>query len=68
MCTFSRALLLRCTACSEAVVQQYRVRGADFICEVVNGAADVLDRVTGLDELQATAGDACVDWDDDEDS
>jgi ubiquitin-like modifier-activating enzyme ATG7 len=55
----------RCSACSSRVVQAYRERGAEFVCEVINGI-DVLDRVTGLDELHAGASDACVDWDEDD--
>ena len=56
----------RCTACSPTIIQAYRERDLALVIDAMN-SSEYLDRVTGLDALQAAAVDACVDWDDEED-
>ena len=41
----------KCTACSEIVLSSYEQRGHEFLFEVFNGSASLLEDLTGLTKL-----------------
>lgn len=56
-----------CTACSDAVVSEYRRRGMDFILQAINQPT-YLEDLTGLTELMKSVNLFSLDWDEDDDS
>ncbi|ONK70021.1 uncharacterized protein A4U43_C05F29420 [Asparagus officinalis] len=52
-----------CTACSSAVVSEYRSRGMEFILQAINHPT-YLEDLTGLTELMKSASTFQLDWDD----
>uniref|UniRef100_A0A804QTY4 Ubiquitin-like modifier-activating enzyme ATG7 n=1 Tax=Zea mays TaxID=4577 RepID=A0A804QTY4_MAIZE len=50
-----------CTACSHAVLYQYRRRGMDFVMQVINEPT-YLEDLTGLTELMKSASCSQVEW------
>lgn len=52
-----------CTACSTAVVSEYRRRGMEFILQAINHPT-YLEDLTGLTELKESANTFQLDWDD----
>jgi ubiquitin-like modifier-activating enzyme ATG7 len=58
----------KCTACSHAIIAEYRARGIDFLIDVFNEPA-ILERVSGLAELgNDELDDMTLAWDDADDS
>ncbi|KAJ1284307.1 hypothetical protein BS78_03G194500 [Paspalum vaginatum] len=50
-----------CTACSNAVLSEYRRRGMDFVMQVINEPT-YLEDLTGLTDLMKSAADSQVEW------
>ncbi|KAL5226746.1 hypothetical protein ABZP36_015011 [Zizania latifolia] len=55
-----------CTACSNAVLSEYRRRGMDFVMQVINEPT-YLEDLTGLTDLMKSAAYSQVEWVDDDD-
>ena len=55
----------RCTACSQAVIQEYRKRGFDFVRQALENPS-YLEEITGLKQLHLETQD--VEWDIDEEN
>lgn len=55
----------KCTACSEAVLSQYRKDGYQFLVDVLKNP-DYLETIAGLEEMKLQSEDVEVDWDDNE--
>ncbi|XP_006646097.1 ubiquitin-like modifier-activating enzyme atg7 [Oryza brachyantha] len=55
-----------CTACSNAVLSEYRRRGMDFVMQVINEPT-YLEDLTGLTDLMKAAAYSQVDWVDEAD-
>ncbi|KAL6842790.1 hypothetical protein ACP4OV_027634 [Aristida adscensionis] len=55
-----------CTACSSAVLSEYRSRGMDFVMQVINEPT-YLEDLTGLTDLMKSAAYSQVDWVDESD-
>ena len=51
----------KCTGCSDAVVAAFRARGMEFVFSVLADTG-CLERLTGLDKLQAEAEAAIAAW------
>ncbi len=57
-----------CTACSEAVVKEYRERGVGFVQQVCNDlSGSVLEDLSGITALTQALHLTNTDWDDDDD-
>ncbi|KAF3334964.1 ubiquitin-like modifier-activating enzyme atg7 isoform X1 [Carex littledalei] len=54
-----------CTACSQAVVTEYRQRGLEFMLQAINQPT-YLEDLTGLTELMNSVGSCQLDWIDDD--
>ncbi|WKY08280.1 hypothetical protein Q1695_007635 [Nippostrongylus brasiliensis] len=57
----------KCVACGSTVGEEYAKRGADFVKEVLNSPS-YLEKLTGLDQLQASINDVHIEFSDDNDS
>jgi ubiquitin-like modifier-activating enzyme ATG7 len=59
---------VNCSACSPAILTQYREHGWDFVLQALTTKGHV-EKVSGLEEVQRLAEQASlqVDWDDDDD-
>ncbi|XP_020584577.1 ubiquitin-like modifier-activating enzyme atg7 [Phalaenopsis equestris] len=55
-----------CTACSDAVVSEYRRKGMEFVLQAINQPA-YLEDLTGLTELMKSVNSVTLDWDEDTD-
>ncbi|KAG0456151.1 hypothetical protein HPP92_023939 [Vanilla planifolia] len=55
-----------CTACSDAVVSEYRRRGMEFVLQAINQPS-YLEDLTGLTELMKSANSFNLDWDEEAD-
>ncbi|PKA58316.1 Ubiquitin-like modifier-activating enzyme atg7 [Apostasia shenzhenica] len=55
-----------CTACSNAVVSEYRRRGMEFVLQAINQPS-YLEDLTGLTELMNSANSFSVEWDEEAD-
>ncbi|KAK8923456.1 Ubiquitin-like modifier-activating enzyme atg7 [Platanthera zijinensis] len=55
-----------CTACSDAVVSEYRRKGMEFVLRAITQPA-YLEDLTGLTELLISANSFSLDWDEDAD-
>ncbi|XP_072952894.1 ubiquitin-like modifier-activating enzyme atg7 [Typha angustifolia] len=55
-----------CTACSDAVVSEYRRRGLEFVLQAINHPT-YLEDLTGLTELMKSTSSIILDWDNDTD-
>ncbi|EPB71221.1 hypothetical protein ANCCEY_09683 [Ancylostoma ceylanicum] len=57
----------KCIACGNTVAEEYIARGADFVKEVMN-CPSYLEKLTGLDQLQASVDSVHIEFSDDSDS
>ncbi|KAK6046432.1 hypothetical protein COOONC_16064 [Cooperia oncophora] len=57
----------KCVACGNTVAEEYANRGADFVKEVMN-CPSYLEKLTGLDRLQASINEVQIEFSDDSDS
>jgi ubiquitin-like modifier-activating enzyme ATG7 len=55
----------KCTACSSHVLNQYRTKGIPFVLEVLSDP-QVLELVTGLDQMKLLSDNVDIDGDWDE--
>ncbi|KAI0492994.1 hypothetical protein KFK09_027270 [Dendrobium nobile] len=54
-----------CTACSDAVVSEFRRKGMEFVLQAINQPS-YLEDLTGLTELMESVNSFRVDWDEDD--
>ncbi|KAL6736988.1 hypothetical protein Aduo_010669 [Ancylostoma duodenale] len=57
----------KCVACGTTVAKEYIARGAEFVEEVMN-CPSYLEKLTGLDQLQASVDNVHIEFSDDSDS
>ncbi|CAJ0601763.1 unnamed protein product [Cylicocyclus nassatus] len=57
----------KCVACGDIVTGEYLARKAEFVKEVMNSPS-YLEKLTGLDQLQASINDVHIEFSDDSDS
>ncbi|KHJ85008.1 hypothetical protein OESDEN_15270 [Oesophagostomum dentatum] len=57
----------KCVACGNIVIDEYANRKAEFVIEVMNSPS-YLEKLTGLDQLQASIDNVHIEFSDDSDS